>query len=229
MRIPRRRIVAVTESALASLSDDDAIRLPGFDLAPYLIAVKPEGARLRGWKKLEETERRLMMLRWVIAVTDNSQPQHHTLIDDCETAFLLAFEATLQLLKQELVDTGRPGFEAMVRSVLSGKGDADIIFRGIRTLRNLEAHVEAELTTAKIYLNLTGESQHRVTRQWQFRPLTAAILKSLHTKHITDPGELDRWNVIVQATSVDEVMETGLRELALVVTEGEVQITYPIQ
>lgn len=221
MRLPRRRIVAITEGALASLAADQWVALPDMEDIEYPIARRPTGAHLRAWAKLEEAERRLIVHRWLVQITDPAQPQYHTLLDDSETAFLLAFEATLQFVNDQFRNEGaQPDFGEWLRDLQRGRDT--LVFRGIRTLRHLEAHVRAALPPAIVTVHANGHTQLRITREWQLSPLTATHLKRLDRPQLA-PTDLDAWNQLVQATAGDELMGQGLKELAYVVHQAELR------
>jgi hypothetical protein len=217
MRPPRRRVVAVPESMLEGFPSAQITAFPDLDKFAYKHAIRPSGASLRAWPKLEETERRLAVFSWVTAITDPNQPQYHTFLDDCETGFLMAFEATLQFLKDQFkVDGVQPPFEEWLKLHQAGRSE-DIFLRGIRTLRHLEAHVRAELPHSLI---VVVASRPHVKRQWQLPPLTEAHLDKLWTPRL-EAADLTTWNRCVESTSAEDVMTRALSELADVVEDAE--------
>jgi hypothetical protein len=216
------RIVAISTDLLAGIDPNAVKPFPDLESFQYAIALKPDRARLGAWPKLEETERRLTVLRWVVSVTDPSRSQYHVLLDDSETAFLLAFEATLQLVKDQfIVEKVQPQFDQWLP--VAQKGRDDLIFRGIRTLRHLEAHVRAELTHSKIVFHPREPNQPRVTLQWQLPPLTAATLGRLKHPRL-NASELEQWNAIVRDTAIETLMQQALEELGSVVEAAERQL-----
>jgi hypothetical protein len=110
-----------------------SVDLLDLDQMPYEIARRPKGATLAAWEKLEETERRWTMFDWATFVVPDAN-RNTMLLKDFSTAFLLSFEATLQILLDEC---SFPDFDGWLRS----QPLYDIECRGLRTLRHLEAHI----------------------------------------------------------------------------------------
>jgi hypothetical protein len=124
---------------------DCAMTLPGnvpnfstymvdFDHLESFYVAAPPPPRRRAWDKLVELERKLHAFDWATMVVRNPQ-QCTTLIADLAFAFVLGFEATLQVLRQE--DRSRS------EKWLTTLPQYDMPCRGIRTVRNLEAHVRS--------------------------------------------------------------------------------------
>jgi hypothetical protein len=195
------------------------VAFPDLDAVHEAATLRPVDATLSAWTKLAETDRRLAFFRWLVAITDPARPQYHLLLDDAESAFLLSFEATLQLLKNHFSPPQwQPGFEVWLEDLQQERDT--LVFRAVRTLRHLEAHVRADLIPSTLTIHPSSPEEPRVTIRWQFAPLTAADLNSLRTPHLAD-AELDRWNALARTTAVDVLMAQALGELAEVVGKAE--------
>jgi hypothetical protein len=217
VRPPRRRLAAISEPVFQRLGPDEAVAFPDLEGFRYQIARRPATAVLRAWSKLEETERRLAVFRWVVQVTDPNQPQHHTLLDDCESAFLMAFEATLGFVEDQFKAEGvRPVFGDWLKAHQVGRPE-DQLLRGIRTLRHLEAHVRAELPHSLV---VVVAERPRVKRQWQLPPLSEKHLSMLRSPRL-DVSDLEAWNDSVRRHSAEELMARGLSELNMIVRDAE--------
>jgi hypothetical protein len=91
--------------------DATLYQLPAFDSFTYSVAVPPPQPKGIAWDKLTECERRLEMCKWVECLNDPRTPQHRVLLDDCVSAFLLTFEATLQFINDQFLKRGNmPSF-----------------------------------------------------------------------------------------------------------------------
>jgi len=177
-------------------------------LDPQVIR-KPKDARLRAWTKLLETERRWVMFEWLahsVRVTNRCR----LLFDDFASAYLLSFEATVQLLKSEYAPGG--SFEKW----LGREAAYDLTVRGLRTLRHLEAHVRPGSLNHDYQRSATslffGGSDAGKTVAWLFPTIEPSEFASLRDPKLAG-GELDAWNSTVQEVLAAELMRRGLRRL----------------
>jgi hypothetical protein len=196
----------------------DSVDLVDLDHLEYLIVHRPKTSPLRAWGKLQETERRWAMFDWATHVI--REPNRCVmLINDFATAFLLSFEATLQVLKAE-AKLPQP-FEAWLRTL----PDNDLVCRGLRTLRHLEAHVRTgTLAVSRVAI---GSSRFASgggpgsTIPWLFPEMTASdISVALQTPRIT-LAELPAWNTIATQTPAVQVMRQGLTSLTKIVVAAD--------
>ena len=178
--------------------------LPDFENYRYQIAIAPTGARVSAWSKLRECERRLVMFEWVESLTDSRKAQHRILLDDTVSAFLLAFEATLQFLRDQFASCANaPDFWPW----LSQQSEYDVVVRGLGTLRHLEAHVESKPLRSAIDFNVSASS---VSRVWQLKKLEPADLDRL-TRSRLEEAELETWNAIVDSDVKDVIKNPAAR------------------
>jgi hypothetical protein len=189
------------------ISQYDTVPLLDLDQVDYLIACRPRNASLRAWTKLEETERRWTMFDWgTFVVHDGGRCT--LMMQDFASAYLLSFEATLQVLKDEKFASG---FEQW----LATQAAYDLECRGLRTLRHLEAHVRAGALSAK--WNAKASSRFAGpslggTIAWYWSEITAADLGTLkHAK--LQPAELPAWNDRSAKLLVLGLMRHGLYAL----------------
>jgi hypothetical protein len=203
--------------------------LVDFDHLEPMYALRPAGASLRAWDKLEELERRLHAFDWASMVVRNPR-QCTTFIGDLAFAFLLGFEATLQVLNNE---RGRAKFDAWLQTLSS----YNLPCRGIRTMRNLDAHVRAGHIQAGIgqgvYTHFTTPGTSQTAVAWRFPPISARELSSLlpHGRKLATT-ELADWNRHVESQFAIDIMREGLISLVEIVTRaslavGHSAIAYP--
>jgi hypothetical protein len=192
--------------------------LPDFSNFIYQIAVQPANSRLRAWGKLQECERRLELYKWAENLNDPSQAQHRILLNDMASAFLLSFEATVQFTKDQWEES--PG-KTPFKRWLEGQSDYDIAVRGIRTLRNFEAHKKLKPPTSMIIV-VTG-SEPEVTRKWQLPELQQMELGKLRSSPL-EQWHLADWNKLVTTSDTGTVLTHALRNLKLILDTAEAQL-----
>jgi hypothetical protein len=163
--------------------------VPLVDLDHYDFAVRrPKHSTLRAWAKLEETDRRSIMFDWATFVI-HEQNRNTTLLNDFASAFLLSFEATLQVVQDE---KRFADFEGWLKS----QAAYDLRCRGLRTLRHLEAHVRAGTLSVNHQARSISRFAHSTTGgtiAWSWRALEPADLAQLRSSKL-DIAELPRWN-----------------------------------
>jgi len=196
------------------------VDLIDIDVLDPLIVRRPASARLRAWAKLQETERRWIMFEW-LAHSVRVSNRCRLLFDDFASAFLLSLEATLQVLKAQ--HTSPPPFEAWLKSQLP----YDLTLRGLRTHRNLEAHVRPGVlgydygrTTTSLFF---GAADSGKTTAWLLPQISVAEFSEL-TNAKLGPGELSAWNQVVEEIPAAELMRRGIRGLQelLIIAESAV-------
>ena len=192
----------------------DEVPLPMFDqLARRYIA--PDASRLRSsWSKAAEVERRLDHFEWIAHVARRPNGVQ-SLVLDLATAYLLSFESALQVLQAECFSTG---FEKWLSSLPANT----LIFRGLRTLRHLEAHVRAGALTQR---QQGGHSRFSGAEGgsnigWRWAPISTTEFRALRTPRITE-AELPDWNRQLEESLAMELMRDGVQALVAVFEEAE--------
>lgn len=195
----------------------DSVDLLDLDELPPSIAVRPRGARLLAWAKLEELERRWTMFDWgtFVIVT----PHRNTLLlRDLASAYLLTFEATIQILLEE---RRFDNLEQWLRSHVS----YDVACRGIRTLRHLEAHVRAgdlSTNTAGTMYSRFAHTHVGGTVAWRWPTLSEAELAQVRSKNSKlATEELSEWNRIADEVPALEIMRHGVVALSELLAAAE--------
>ncbi|MEZ4424824.1 MAG: hypothetical protein R3E98_15540 [Gemmatimonadota bacterium] len=195
----------------------DSVDLIDFDHleARFVVSATPPVAAA-AWTKLAETERRLDHFDWALHVV--REPRRlERFIRDLATAFLMSFEATLQILTTERLHGGLDRW-------IEGRAEYDVVCRGLRTLRNLEAHVQpVELTASSLTDSsrfVAGIESGRRTF-WLFPTLTPTDLDRLmpHGRKLR-AEECDAWNATVASHSARDLMTRGLRSLVSIVLDS---------
>lgn len=189
-------------------------RLPDFEVVTYLHIQKPAAAKLIAWDKAQESERRMTFYEFVERNLDLAKPKR-TLLDDALAAFLLTFEAAMQHAKSQVIAAGRiPKFDDW----LQAQTEYDVLFRGLRSLRHLQAHVEAY-----------GASQNRVVvlqklsdsfTRWSMQRLSPADLARLERSPLK-PEHLADWQTLVESNNTVGLMSQGLGKLNNILTRLE--------
>ena len=201
--------------------------LPDFDNFEYTIAIKPPDTRVFAWSKLCECERRLEFFRWIEKLIDPGKGDYRVLLNDAKSAFLLCFEATIQYVISQFVDQfGKAAGEREFYALLKSHAEYDLVIKGIRTLRHIEAHVETKLVPSKVVAVIGGSkadgtSATRLSRSWHFASLTEVDLQKLHhtpplaSKHLSD------WNSMVENTPASDIFAHGLKKLKSILKEAD--------
>lgn len=192
----------------------DEVPLVAFDfLEPRFV--RPDVThRLRAWVKVAEVERRLDEFEWLVHVA--RKPQGIELfVLDLATAYLLSLESAIQVLQAERFPKG---IERWLKPILAN----DLTFRGLRTLRHLEAHVRAGGMTQRYtggHSRFTGgEGGSNVG--WRWAPISMQELRTLHSPRISEV-ELPDWNQHLEDMLTMDLMRDGLTQLVKVVEAAE--------
>jgi hypothetical protein len=195
---------------------------PDFENFTYKVAVVPPLTKITAWGKLQECERRLAMYQWAEALNDPRDPKYRVLLDDSVSAFLMTFEATLQFLKNQFASAGKKQqFEPWLKSQSANS----LAVRGLRSLRHLEAHVEARSLLGQINVaiseSLQGEAPAGATwYAWRLPALHPIDLKKLDSPKLQQ-ADLTEWNGKSAVTGVPEVFEQGLTDLSNILNAAE--------
>lgn len=215
---------------LKAMSKNPLDLLPDFANFTYQIAVPFAQGQVRAWGKLRECERRLEMYKWVEILNDPRITQHRILLDDSVSAFLLTFEATQQFLKTQLEkspNTPKPSssFKKWWNSWLSQQPQYDVTFKGLRTLRHLEAHVEEKPTSSLVMVNLGGSlpdgtSDTDVSRMWRLPKLQQSDLDKLNRPPL-EASELNNWNNLVSGMEIANIFTDALWKLKGILVAAE--------
>jgi hypothetical protein len=192
----------------------NAVQLVQFDVLDRQFVSRPARASSAAWVKLEELERRLDAFDWASMVV-REQRRCDTFINDLAFAFVLGFEATLQVLRRE---KGAKGFDAW----LSSLPEYDMPCRGIRTLRNLEAHIQSGQLIAGqgsgVYTRFSNTMTPQPGVVWLFPEISHAEFHSLkpHGRRLTH-AELSDWNSHRATEAAANIMRTSLMSLVSIV------------
>ena len=196
----------------------DTIPLVQFDALEPQIVKRPPGTRLCAWTKLEEVERRMDTFDWM-AICVRAPRRCDQLLNDFSTAYLSSWEATLQILWEELNGGGKGLDDWLLKTT-----DYDFLSRGLRTLRHLEMHVRSGNLIAG-----TGRSpytrfltsmrpEHGIAWRWP-------QISNEEFKHLRHPklqiAELDRWNRLVDDEFASNLMHQGVTQLHKIVMRAE--------
>lgn len=112
----------------------DSVPLPQFDVLARQLVHRPATTSVtKAWGKLDQLERRLDAFDWACMVVRDPR-RCDTFVSDLAFAFILGFESTWQVLSRE---AGKR------EAWLDDQAAYDMPCRGLRTLRNLEAHIQA--------------------------------------------------------------------------------------
>lgn len=189
-----------------------SVELLDLDEVPYEIARKPANATLRAWPKAEETERRWTMFDWATwAIPEHNR--NSRLLRDFASAYLMSFEATLQVLSHEL---SLKSFDDWLKQ----QSAYDLTCRGLRTLRHLEAHIR--LGHVAVNRNMAAISRFASTSlggqvAWTWVPIALRDLRELKYPKIEE-SELDQWNTLCTSTLALDLMRRGIAALAAFLT-----------
>lgn len=185
----------------------NSVPLVAFDFLErrYLL---PDSTR-RGWPKVAEVERRLDAFEWLVHVARDPQGIG-SFVRDFAMAFLLSFESALQVLQADLFDDKSPVFEQWLRA----QNDYDLVFRGLRTLRNIDAHI------APGSMSNQGEGGHSrfvggeggSTLGWRWAQIQEQDFLRLKGKKITIE-DLPAFNRILADRLAMEIMRDALQRL----------------
>jgi hypothetical protein len=201
----------------------DTSGLPDFDQFDYQIARKRAGSCIFSWKKLREAERRVALCEWLGVDGDTEATRSHDWLMDSVAAFFYSFEASLQFLKAEFLRRdGAPPFDTW----LTQQGQHDVVVRGLRTLRHLEAHIDCVPTTRHISLVVgepddAGDQQVTLASQlWKLHSLSVGDLRRLRHPKL-ETSELPAWEKQGVAPAPSQVMRCGLERVARIMDAAE--------
>lgn len=191
----------------SSIARYNTVELLDIDQLDYVIVRRPSNATLRAWAKAEETERRWTMFDWATwAIPERDR--NIRLLRDFASAFLMSFEATLQVLKHECSI-------ARLDDWLGKQAAYDLTCRGLRTLRHLEAHIRPGHVAAS--QNMTAISRFANTSAggqiaWTWAGIELADLKALDYPRIEE-AELAQWNAFSERHLALDLMRHGVESL----------------
>lgn len=189
--------------------------LPNFANYKYQIAIRPDRSRVKTWDKLQECERRLEMYKWVESQTDPASAQHRILLSDSVSSFLLTFEATLQFIKDQYFSNS-----SELGNWLVNQPEYDASFRGLRTLRHFEAHVEIKPTESSIVAVVGANDGSTITRTWKLPQLQQSELEKLNNSPLKQ-NHLNDWNTLVMESDIERVFTDNLLKLKKIVDAAE--------
>jgi len=195
---------------------------PDLDHFDYQVSIPPATTRIAAWAKLQECERRLAVFKWAEKRNDARTAQNRVLLNDCVSAFLMTFEATLQFLKNQF---DRMKVNPKYNDWLPTVPENDLLVRGLCTLRHFEAHVEPKPSPRRIYLVIgeslfDGTSDSSVSCDWALQGMNAGELAKL-TRPRIQSTELDDWNALVAKDDVPTLFLRGLYGLKSILEAAE--------
>ena len=193
----------------------DLAEPPCFDDFTHPLKAAPLGAKKRSWLKLNECERRLAIADWAMEGTDQFSGRNHVLAEDMITAFFLSFEATFQILKEEL--TSVPNFDGWLQRLSA----YTLPVRCLRTIRNFAAHIGETKAGSSLSIPLfPGPSEPFVSRRWALPQLEAGQLDSLKSPKIT-LSDLPAWETLCAQKSAQELLTQAVLDLRRILEASE--------
>jgi len=197
--------------------------LPDLTSFSYRFPPPTANPKLRAWAKIAESERRLEVIRWVQALDDPGKMPYRWFVDDSIGAFLLTLEAALQFTKEQRRSSGAvDSFE----SWLTSQPQYDVLLKGLRTLRHLEAHIQDvpihTLAQVDIHSSLGGPPKRVETRPriWKLISLDQPTLASLARPTLA-VSELDVWNALVAERDATGILADSLPRLHSILHAAE--------
>lgn len=194
----------------------DEVPLPMFDELERRFILPDASRRLGAWAKAGEVERRVDHFEWLIHVA-RREAGVRTFVLDLATAYLQSLEGALQVLQAERFPTG---FEAWLRTLAAN----DLVLRGLRTMRHLEAHIRAgTLTQRQVggHSRFTG-GEGGANIGWRWAPVSITEFRSLRRPRIAE-AELPAWNERLEEDLVMDLMRLGVLRLRTIFEEAEKQ------
>jgi hypothetical protein len=193
----------------------DEVPLPEFDgLEPRYIKSDPSRT-LRAWPKVVEVERRLDAFEWLAHVARRPQGIASFVLD-LSTAYLLSFESAIQVLAEE------KQFRGGVDRWFAAQPGNDLLFRGLRTLRHLEAHIRpGSLAQRRMggHSRFTG-GEGGSNIGWQWSAVAVTDFRLLRRPKIAEV-ELPDLNRLLEERLIMDLMRDGLERLANIFVEAE--------
>jgi hypothetical protein len=192
----------------------DEVPLPDFDQLEPRYILPDKSRRLAAWSKATEVERRLDHFEWLAHVARRPSGIQ-TFVLDIASAYLLSLESALQVLHAEKFPNG---FEKWLTTLPAN----DLTFRGLRTLRHLEAHIRTGTLTQR---NVGGHSRFTGGEGgsnigWRWAPISVAEFRALRTPKISE-AELPEWNSQLEEYLVMDLMRLGVERLLAVFRQAE--------
>lgn len=205
---------------------DDARRLrivsqdgppPSLDVFEHPLSNVPEGATLRAWTKLQETERRLAVAVWAMWRTEPESGEHRVLAEDLVGAFFYSFEAVVQVLKEEIEALrGQEWF----RQWIAAHPNSTVTLRGIRTIRTFAVHVDDIRSDSGVSISVVAGRGGTITRGWRLPWLTPEALRDLKSPKLTE-DELDAWKELRANWPAAYLMEQALKDLRQIISDAQ--------
>ena len=189
---------------------DDFIEFDHLD--PQVVFVPP-GAQLRAWPKLRELERRWLHFEWFAVGVAKKPFGIRTLLDDGARAYLMTFEAALQIIGDQIFP-GKKSSRRLNRWLRSLPTDQyDITCRGLRTLRHVEAHVRSgdlEVVGSQLQSSLFSGPSGAQILPWCFPQLVEAERPAVLA---LDDAEIPEWNSLCKSNLATTLMRRGIARL----------------
>ena len=181
--------------------------LPDFQNYHYAVIQAPATPKLIAWSKAHECERRLGWYSWVQNNNDQATPQHVVLLNDALSAFLLSFEAALQHAKDQAstFSLGSP-FDVW----LASQPENNVLVRGLRTLRHLDAHIAPYPIAGNMTVVIGGSP--KFIRRWSLQPLKVTDLDKLFHAQLK-VADLAQWNALIESAHAIPLLTEALDRL----------------
>jgi hypothetical protein len=194
------------------------VPLPAFDYLEPRYILPDSNRRLKAWSKAMEAERRLDHFEWLSHVA-RMPGGIQTFVLDFATAYLLSLESALQILKHERFQKGTsPSFDTWIETLPAN----DLVFRGLRTMRHLEAHIRqgglTQRTVGGHSRFISGEGG--TTIGWQWAEVSLAEFRALDRPKIRE-AELPAWNNQLDEYLIMDLMRLGIERLRDVFATAE--------
>ena len=161
-----------------------------------------------------EVERRLDHFEWFVHMA-RRPTGIQSFVLDLATAYLLSLESALQVLKKELA---RSLFDAW----LAGTPANSLVFRGLRTMRHLEAHIRSSTLDQRA---VGGHSRFTAGEGgsnlgWRWGRISDTDFALLDRPRIT-AAELPAWNAVLEDRLIMDLMRDSIAALVQVFDEAE--------
>lgn len=220
---PTQRFMLEIGNAIIRQADDRLERVyedgppPSLDDFPHKKSSVPENAKLKAWAKLKETERWMTMTGWAMWRTEPILGINRVLAEDMVSGFFYAFEATVQVLKEEAQSIkGKNWFDPWLKS----HSRNSLKLRGLRTVRSLAVHIEDIRTSSDFSVSSVLGKPSTVSRVWRLPRITKENFDALTSPKVT-VDELPAWAEVCGKHHAGTIMNDGFDDLRQVLVDAE--------
>jgi len=203
----------------------DSVPLIAFDELEPLLVHPPAGTALRAWMKASEVGRRMDHFDWLVHV---ARPVRgcSTFVGDLASAFLMSYESTLQVLKEQW-KASRSGAPSLPKSDtwLASLPEYDLTCRGLRTLRHVQAHVGVVPVVVPHgrphHSRFAAGTDPGLVPAWGWSPIAVTDFAALTQPPPLSQLELPQWNTRLAETPVTQLMREGIERLVRILHAAE--------